>query len=86
MADSIVMGVDGGNSTSRVVLADTKGKSIGIRQIRSCKYRWCGCRIGPRIIFVKRFMLLGWMQGKALNRSTLRFGVWQELCLTQTAI
>lgn len=29
MADSIVMGVDGGNSTSRVVLADTKGRVLG---------------------------------------------------------
>ncbi len=29
MADSVVMGVDGGNSTSRVVLADTKGRVLG---------------------------------------------------------
>ena len=29
MAESIVMGVDGGNTTSRVVLADTKGKVLG---------------------------------------------------------
>jgi len=29
MADSIVMGVDGGNSTSRVVLADIKGRVMG---------------------------------------------------------
>ena len=29
MTDSIVMGVDGGNSTSRVVLADTKGRVLG---------------------------------------------------------
>jgi len=29
MADSIVMGVDGGNSTCRVVLADSKGRVLG---------------------------------------------------------